>query len=140
MTGGKGKGKGHMGHTMGPAKGAKGRYSQGPQKGGLSTEESEHQEIKKEIAKLQQVEHALTDLGESEERIETVRAKIRELKLQANGGIEPTRAQKAQTLLQAKNDKDKSRKWLRTHMMDLSKQLADTNEKWKNKNKSKEIA
>eukprot|EP00972_Heterocapsa_arctica_P051878 7631330-Heterocapsa_arctica.AAC.1 len=81
-----------MGYPVGPAKGAKGKYSQGTQKGGFSTEESEHQEIKKE----QQVEHTLTDMGESEESIANVRTNIRELKLQANGGIEPTRAQKAQ--------------------------------------------
>eukprot|EP00972_Heterocapsa_arctica_P051117 7514787-Heterocapsa_arctica.AAC.1 len=70
MSGGKGKGKGHMGQPMGPAKGAKGRCSQGSQKG-LSTEEAENQEIKKEITKLQQVERKLTELGESEESIET---------------------------------------------------------------------
>eukprot|EP00972_Heterocapsa_arctica_P100032 14751136-Heterocapsa_arctica.AAC.1 len=67
-------------------------------------------------------------MGESEESIANVRAKIKGLKLLANGGVEPTRAQKAQTLLRAKNDKDKGKKWLRAHMMDLSKQLADTNE------------
>eukprot|EP00972_Heterocapsa_arctica_P052426 7713680-Heterocapsa_arctica.AAC.1 len=69
--GGKGKEKkgGHMGYTMGPAMYANGKYSQGTQKGGHSTEDAEHQEIKKDIAKLQQVEHTLTDMGESEESI-----------------------------------------------------------------------
>eukprot|EP00972_Heterocapsa_arctica_P098252 14499794-Heterocapsa_arctica.AAC.1 len=54
--GGKGKGKkgGHMRYTMGPAMYAKGKYCQGAQKGGRSTEDAEHQEIKKEITKLQQ--------------------------------------------------------------------------------------
>ncbi len=55
-----------------------------------------------------------------------------------NGGIEPSRAQKAQSLLQAKNDKDKSKKWLRARMLELSKELASTNEKWKRK--SEELA
>eukprot|EP00972_Heterocapsa_arctica_P089142 13144898-Heterocapsa_arctica.AAC.1 len=109
---------------------AKGKYNQDNQKG---MEDSEIQEIKKEIAKLQQVEHTLTDMGESEESIANIKAKIKELKVQANGGVEQTRAQKAQSLLQAKNDKDKSKRWLRGHMMELSKQLADTNEKWKKK-------
>jgi hypothetical protein len=37
-------------------------------------------------------------------------------------------------LLQAKNDKSKTRKWLRTKMMDLSKELAATNEQWMARN------
>eukprot|EP00972_Heterocapsa_arctica_P096134 14182442-Heterocapsa_arctica.AAC.1 len=72
-------------------------------------------------------------MGESEESIANVREKIKELKVNANGGVEPTRSQKAQTLLQAKNSNNNSKKWLRAQMVDLSKQLFDTNEKWKNK-------
>eukprot|EP00972_Heterocapsa_arctica_P037000 5446022-Heterocapsa_arctica.AAC.1 len=79
LSGGKGKGKGHMGHW--PTKGTKGRYSQGQQKG-LPTEEEDHQETKKEITKLQQVERTLTELGDSEEGILTVQTKIKALKLQ----------------------------------------------------------
>eukprot|EP00972_Heterocapsa_arctica_P111716 16427702-Heterocapsa_arctica.AAC.1 len=72
-------------------------------------EDSEIQEIKKDIAKLQQVEHTLTDMGESEKSIANIKTKIKELKVQANGGVEQTRSQKAQSLLHAKNDKDKSK-------------------------------
>eukprot|EP00972_Heterocapsa_arctica_P040471 5962311-Heterocapsa_arctica.AAC.1 len=72
-------------------------------------------------------------MGESEESIANVRAKIKELKTKANGGVEQTRLQTNQTLLQAKNNRNKSKKWLRAHMVDLSKQLFDTNEKWKHK-------
>ena len=79
------------------------------------------------------MERTLTDLGDSEEGVHTVQVKIKELKPQLNGGVEQSRAQKAQSLLQAKNDKDKSKKWLRSHMMELSKELASTNDKWKRK-------
>eukprot|EP00972_Heterocapsa_arctica_P020994 3092848-Heterocapsa_arctica.AAC.1 len=57
-------------------KGAKGKYSQ-PQHKGPQTEDGEHQEAKKEIAKLQQAERTLTDLGDSEEGVHTVQAKIK---------------------------------------------------------------
>eukprot|EP00972_Heterocapsa_arctica_P002114 301937-Heterocapsa_arctica.AAC.1 len=70
MSGEKAKERGTWDTPWGQQKEQKGRYSQGPQKG-LSTEEAEHQEIKKETTKLQQVERTLTELGESEESIET---------------------------------------------------------------------
>eukprot|EP00972_Heterocapsa_arctica_P042463 6259190-Heterocapsa_arctica.AAC.1 len=92
-SGGGGKGKGHNGQWT--TKGAKGRCSQSQQKG-PQTEDGEHQEAKREIAKLQQVERTLTELGDAEEGVQTVQTKIKELKLQINGGIEPSRTQKAQ--------------------------------------------
>eukprot|EP00972_Heterocapsa_arctica_P035765 5260624-Heterocapsa_arctica.AAC.1 len=58
-----------MGYPMAPAMYAKGKYSQEMQEGGHSIEDAEHQEYRKEIAKLQQVENTLTDMGESEESI-----------------------------------------------------------------------
>eukprot|EP00972_Heterocapsa_arctica_P038854 5724626-Heterocapsa_arctica.AAC.1 len=59
-----------MGYPMAPAMYAKGKYTQGMQEqGGHSIEDAEHQEYRKEIAKLQQVENTLTDMGESEESI-----------------------------------------------------------------------
>jgi chromosome segregation ATPase len=125
-----GGGKGKYPNTWNP-KGAKGKYTQ-PQAKGPHTEEGE-QDIKKEISKLQQAERTLTELGDSEEGVHTVQQKIKELKLELNGGVEQSRTQKAQSLLQSKNDKDKSRKWLRAHMWELSKELESTNEKWKRK-------
>eukprot|EP00972_Heterocapsa_arctica_P055990 8257267-Heterocapsa_arctica.AAC.1 len=62
-------------------------------------------------------------MGETEESIANVRAKMTELRTKANGGVEQTRSQKAQSLLQAKNTKTKNKKWLRKQMADLSKQL-----------------
>eukprot|EP00972_Heterocapsa_arctica_P023077 3395905-Heterocapsa_arctica.AAC.1 len=61
------------------------------------------------MAKLQQVEKTLTDMGDAEESIANVRAKMKELRTKANGGVEQTRSQKAQRLLQSKNTKTKSR-------------------------------
>eukprot|EP00972_Heterocapsa_arctica_P045199 6672021-Heterocapsa_arctica.AAC.1 len=61
------------------------------------------------MAKLQQVENTFTDMGDSEESIANVRAKMKELRTKANVGVELTRSQKPQSLLQAKNTKTKSR-------------------------------
>eukprot|EP00972_Heterocapsa_arctica_P108181 15932115-Heterocapsa_arctica.AAC.1 len=58
---------------------------------------------------------------------------MKELRTKANGGVELTRSQKAQSLLQAKNTKTKSRKWLRKQMADLSRQLYEVNEQCKKK-------
>eukprot|EP00972_Heterocapsa_arctica_P068779 10164149-Heterocapsa_arctica.AAC.1 len=58
---------------------------------------------------------------------------MKELRTKANGGVELTRSQKAQSLLQAKNTRTKQRKWLRKQMADLSKQLYEVNKQWTNK-------
>eukprot|EP00972_Heterocapsa_arctica_P044887 6624729-Heterocapsa_arctica.AAC.1 len=62
-------------------------------------------------------------MGESEESIVNVRAKLKELWTKTNGGVEQTRSQKTQSLLQQKNNNTKHKKWLRKQIMDLSKQL-----------------
>jgi hypothetical protein len=125
--GGKGRGKGQKGQIKGQ-KGAKGKYTQSTQV--APSEEAIILGLQKEISKLQVTERTLKELGDQQEALDAVLTKIKELKLQANGGVEQSRAEKAQVLLQAKNDKSRTRKWLRTKMMDLSKELADTNEKW----------
>eukprot|EP00972_Heterocapsa_arctica_P086158 12700012-Heterocapsa_arctica.AAC.1 len=63
LSGVGGKGKGATGQW---AKGTKGKYSQ-PQQKGPHTEDGEQQETKKEIARLQQAERTLTELGDTEE-------------------------------------------------------------------------
>eukprot|EP00972_Heterocapsa_arctica_P038127 5614369-Heterocapsa_arctica.AAC.1 len=58
---------------------------------------------------------------------------MKELRTKANGGVELTRSQKKQSLLQAKNTKTKNRKWLRKQMADLGSQLYEMNEQFKKK-------
>eukprot|EP00972_Heterocapsa_arctica_P089999 13277643-Heterocapsa_arctica.AAC.1 len=58
---------------------------------------------------------------------------MKDLRTKATGGVELTRSQKAQSLLQAKNTRTKQRKWLRKQMAELSKQLYEANEQCKKK-------
>eukprot|EP00972_Heterocapsa_arctica_P109845 16172693-Heterocapsa_arctica.AAC.1 len=60
-----GGGRGKVSNAQWSTKGAKGRYTQ-PQQKGPHTEDGE-QDTKKEIARLQQAERTLTELGDSEE-------------------------------------------------------------------------
>eukprot|EP00972_Heterocapsa_arctica_P066948 9880232-Heterocapsa_arctica.AAC.1 len=58
---------------------------------------------------------------------------MKELRTNANGGVEQSRAQKAQSLLQQQNNKTKGRKWLKMQLLDLSKRLMEVNEQYKQK-------
>jgi hypothetical protein len=122
----KGRGKGQKGKRI------MGKCAQGKQEnGGPSIEDAEILEFKREMAKLQLVGKTLSDMGGNEESLVQVRAKIKEARKNTNGGVEQTRAEKAQSLLQRKNDKTKAKKWLKHQIQDCGTKLMVLNEQYK---------
>eukprot|EP00972_Heterocapsa_arctica_P097869 14439967-Heterocapsa_arctica.AAC.1 len=83
------------------------------------------------MAKLQLVGKTLSDMGGNEESLIQVREKIKEARKNINGGVEQTRAEKAQSLLQRKNKKTKTKKWLKHQIQDCGTKLMELNEQYK---------
>eukprot|EP00972_Heterocapsa_arctica_P108458 15973057-Heterocapsa_arctica.AAC.1 len=74
-----------------------GKYTQDKQENGSSSkEDTEHLKFKAEMAKLQIAEKALSELDDHEDSLAHIRANIKEARKNANGGVEQTRAEKAQ--------------------------------------------
>eukprot|EP00972_Heterocapsa_arctica_P045320 6690124-Heterocapsa_arctica.AAC.1 len=93
----------------------------------MSKEDTEHMAYKTEMAKLQTAEKALSSLENKKESLALIRAQINEVRKKANGGIELSRAEKAQGLLKRKNHKVKTNKWLKQQIQACGTKLMDLN-------------
>eukprot|EP00972_Heterocapsa_arctica_P006022 887179-Heterocapsa_arctica.AAC.1 len=79
----------------------------------MPKEDKEHLEFNKEMAKLQSAEKALAALDDQEESLELIRAKIKEVRKSANGGVV------------------NNKKWLKQPIQICGKKLMDLNAQYK---------
>eukprot|EP00972_Heterocapsa_arctica_P091757 13530532-Heterocapsa_arctica.AAC.1 len=92
---------------------------------GLSKEDTEHSEFKREMAKLQNAERALAAIPDQEETIEAIRKNIKEVRERANGGEDQSREEQAQALLARKVSKVNNNKDLKHQLQIHSKKLEE---------------
>jgi myosin heavy subunit len=104
------------------SKGA-GKYLQDD--GKSSAEDAAIQEIKKEIAALKSTEKTMMALGWQESQLTTIRDKLKELKLAANGGVEPTREEMVASLLQRKSHLIAQKKKFKSQISTYSEMLRE---------------